>query len=119
MADHPTAAEAHARLNALLEAERRAARKPQEAAYRRRIIEAAAIDPADLTVQARRVLDWLAEWDEPTTVSLVEILSAVRTGARVDDHRAQGDRNVSAQRKSETATEAARARYDERWGVRR
>jgi hypothetical protein len=79
------------------EAERRRAREARRAAFRRRLVAAAGIDPAALSPQARRILDWLAEWDEWITEGLVEILGAVRaaqpaqhsqsTATRVRDHR--------------------------------
>jgi hypothetical protein len=114
-------------LNALVEAERREAREARRALFRRRLVAAADIDPEALSLQARRVLDWLAEWDfdwlaewdEPTTEGLVEILGTVRTAAQVTEHRAELDHKVAALRRSEAATEAALARYDDRWGAAR
>jgi hypothetical protein len=106
-------------LNALAEADRRQAREARRASFRRRLVAAAGIAPDALSLQARRVLDWLAEWDEPTTDGLVEILGTVRTAAQVTEHRAEIDHKVAALRRSEAATEAALARYDDRWGAAR
>jgi hypothetical protein len=110
---------ASARLNTLAEAERRKAREARRASFRHRLVAAAGIDPDALSLQARRVLAWLAEWDEPTAQGLVEILGTVRTAAQVTEHRAELDHKVAALRRSEAATEAALARYDDRWGAAR
>lgn len=66
---------------ARVEPERRRAREACQASFRCLRVEAAGIDPQALTPQGRRILDWLAEWDEWTTDGLVEILGAVRTAA--------------------------------------
>ena len=90
-----------ARLNTLVEAERRRAREARRALFRRQLVAAAGIDPAALSPQARRVFDWLAEWDEPTTEGLVEVLGAVR----------------AAQTTQHTRSKAARVRNDDGRGV--
>lgn len=89
MDDSPTAL---ARLNALAEAERRRAREIRRSSFRRRLVAAAGIDPEALSPQARRILDWLADWDEPTTEGLVEILDAVRAAQPAEDGRSTATR---------------------------
>ena len=64
-----------------LEAERLARRAFQCAERRRRIVLVAGIDTDELSEQARRILDWLAGWDEPTIDGVVELVSATRTVA--------------------------------------
>lgn len=83
------------------EAERRQARGASRASFRRRLVAAAGIDPSALSLQARRVLAWLAEWDEPTTEGLVKILGAV----------------PAAQPAQHNRSTATRVRNDDRRGV--
>jgi hypothetical protein len=80
----------------------------------RQILDAAAIDPAKLSTQGRRILRWLAGWDGWTTDGLAEILTATRTAAQVALHRAQIAGKVEALRVSDAAMEAAFGRYDGR-----
>jgi hypothetical protein len=60
---------------------------PLHAGFRRQIIEAAGIDPAELSVQGRRILNWLSRWDDWTTEGVVEILAATRATGRQEIRR--------------------------------
>lgn len=42
------------------------------------IVAAAGVDVADLSPETQRTLRWLADWDQPTTAGLVELLTAAR-----------------------------------------
>jgi hypothetical protein len=84
---------------------------------RRRIVEAAGIDPSKLSAQAQRILNWLSDWDDWTTGGVVELLQAARTAAQVAEHLYLIQQKVDALRESEARTAAAVARYDDRWGV--
>jgi hypothetical protein len=74
-------AEALGAARSRLEAERLARRAFHCAARRRRIVTAAGIDADELSEHARRILDWLAGWDEPTIDGVVELVSATRAVA--------------------------------------
>jgi hypothetical protein len=63
------------------EAERLAMRAFHRAERRRQIVAAGGFDMSDLSERARRILDWLANWDEPTIESVVELVAASRTSA--------------------------------------
>jgi hypothetical protein len=66
------------------ESERQAVRQVQESAWRRRMLSAGNIDPADLSNQALRILAWLAEWDDWTVDGVAELLTAAhRAGQTV------------------------------------
>jgi hypothetical protein len=73
------------------EAERLARRELSRAKRRHRILTAAGVDVEDLSEDGRRILEWLADWDEPTTDGIVELVVATRASA-VDEHRAVFDR---------------------------
>jgi regulator of protease activity HflC (stomatin/prohibitin superfamily) len=63
------------------EAERLARRAFHRAEGRRQIVTAAGIDVDDLSEHGRRILDWLADWDEPTVEGVVELVAATRAAA--------------------------------------
>jgi hypothetical protein len=73
------------------EAERLARRAFHRAGRRRRIVTAAGIDAADLSDHGRRILDWLADWDEPTVDGVVELVAATRAAAKTVEHRGDVD----------------------------
>jgi hypothetical protein len=77
-----------------------------QSAQRRRIVEAAGIDPTRLSEQAQRILNWLSDWDDWTTGGVVELLQAARTAAQ-----------VGTLREAEARTAAAITRYDKCWDV--
>lgn len=57
-------------------AERLARRALHRAERRRRIVTAASIDVDDRAEHARRILDWLVDWDESTIHCVVELVAA-------------------------------------------
>jgi hypothetical protein len=60
----------------------RLARPPFPRAERhRRIVTAAGIDVHNLSEHGRRVLGWLADWDEPTIEGVVELVATTRARA--------------------------------------
>jgi hypothetical protein len=63
------------------DAERLARRAFHRAEVRRQIATAAGIDVDDLSEHGRRILDWLADWDEPTVEGVVELMAATRAAA--------------------------------------
>jgi hypothetical protein len=63
------------------EAERLARRAFHRAERRRQIVTAAGIDVDDLSEHGRRIIDWLADWDEPTVEGVVELVAATRAAA--------------------------------------
>ena len=63
------------------DAERLARRAFHRAEGRRQIVTAAGIDVDDLSEHGRRILDWLADWDEPTVEGVVELVAATRAAA--------------------------------------
>jgi single-stranded DNA-specific DHH superfamily exonuclease len=63
------------------EAERLARRAFHRAEGRRQIVTAAGIDVDDLSEHARRILDWLADWDQPTIGGVVELVATTRAAA--------------------------------------
>lgn len=67
---------------ARVERERQMVRSVQEAEWRRRMLRAGNIDPADLSDQALRILAWLAEWDDWTVDGVAELLTAARRAGR-------------------------------------
>jgi hypothetical protein len=59
-------------------------RRAQEAEWRRSMLDAGSINPDELSEQGRRILAWLAEWDDWTVGGVVEMLSAAyRAGLAV------------------------------------
>jgi hypothetical protein len=70
-ADRPAA-----HLWAAADRERQLVRNVQEAEWRRRMLRAGHIDPAQLSNQASRILAWLAEWDDWTVDGVAELLTA-------------------------------------------
>lgn len=58
------------------EMERRAVRAVQAAEWQRRMLTAGGIDAEQLSEQGRRILGWLAEWDDWTVDGLAELLRA-------------------------------------------
>jgi hypothetical protein len=58
------------------ERERRRMRAVQSAEWRRSMLDAGSVDPDELSEQGRRILAWLAEWDDWTVGGVVEMLSA-------------------------------------------
>jgi hypothetical protein len=97
--------------------EQRALAAAYRSDQRRRIVDAAGIDPSKLSVQAQRILNWLSDWDDWTTGGIVELLQAARTAAQVTEHRDLIQQKVDALREAEARTTAAITRYDHRWGV--
>jgi hypothetical protein len=81
-----------------IDAERLIRRPVRCAERRRRIVAAAGNDADDLSEHVRRVLDWLAGWDEPTIDGGVDGMSAMRSPAGgciqadADCHAASGSR---------------------------
>jgi hypothetical protein len=71
------------------EAERLTRRAFHRAEARRRIVTAAGIDVAALSDHGRRILDWLADWDQPPTEGVVELVATTRAAAAGS---ASGDR---------------------------
>jgi hypothetical protein len=63
------------------EAERLARPPFQRPEPRRRIVTAAGIDVHNLSEHGRRVPGWLADWDEPTIESAVELVATTRARA--------------------------------------
>jgi hypothetical protein len=53
----------------------------QRAERHRRIVTAAGIDVHNLSEHGRRVPGWLADWDEPTIESAVELVATARARA--------------------------------------
>lgn len=53
--------------------------RPWEQANLDRLVAAAGIDPEDLPDTGRRILRWLAGWDDHTTTGLEQILHAARS----------------------------------------
>jgi hypothetical protein len=98
---------------ARLEAERRTRADAHEAEQRRRIVEAAGVDPNLLSDQAQRTLSWLAGWGDPTTAGIVELLHATRTAAEI------AERKEATLGRSVAATDAAKARHDEHGSLAR
>lgn len=85
-------AEAIGAARSRLEAERLARRAFQCTARRRRIVGAAGIDVDELSRHGRRILNWLAGWDEPTIDGVVELVSAARAGRSNVAGRSDGRR---------------------------
>lgn len=50
--------------------------------YRDRILAAAGVDSDDLTPKARRMVGWLAGWDESTIDGITALLAAAREAER-------------------------------------
>lgn len=63
------------------DAERVARRAFHRAEGRRRIVTAAGIDVDDLSEHGRRILNWLADWDQPTIEGVVELVATTRAAA--------------------------------------
>jgi hypothetical protein len=111
--------DALAHLRALREADARRRRDAREASYWQRIVGIGGFDPYKISARGRRTLAWLCRFDDDTVDGVVELLTAARMAAVVDEHRAEIARKTTAWRQAEAATEAAMARYDERWGTER
>jgi len=58
------------------ERERRRSQAVQHAEFRRRMLGAGGINADGLSEQGRRILAWLAEWDDWTVGGVVEMLGA-------------------------------------------
>lgn len=80
--DTPPTDDPLVQLRKLNEQRRRQERAAVKARYRRRIVAAGGIDPESLSLQGRRILNWLAEWDDWTVEGLEEILTATRAASR-------------------------------------
>jgi hypothetical protein len=64
------------------ERERQLVRNAQETEWRRRILHAGSVNPAQLSNRALRIVAWLAEWDDWTVDGVTELLAAAhRSGA--------------------------------------
>jgi hypothetical protein len=89
------------------ERERRRMRAAQEAEWRRSMLDAGGFNPDDLSEQGRRILAWLAEWDDWTVGGVVEMLSAAyRTGLAVGrlERTAAGQDRGGHDRRRDSAT---------------
>jgi hypothetical protein len=93
------------------ERERRRRRAAQEAEWRRSMLDAGCFNPDELSEQGRRILAWLAEWDDWTVGGVVEMLSAAyRAGlavGRIERKPAAQDRGDHDRRR-----DSATARLD-------
>jgi hypothetical protein len=119
MESHATSSNPAAGLGRLLaarEAERRRFAAEAQARARRRILDAAQVDPDTLSKQGQRILDWLADWDRPTIDGLVELLTAARVGADAGRHRVRADHLKQAAADGSARLDAAMARFDGRPG---
>lgn len=77
------------------EHERRLVRAVQEAEWRRRMASAGSIDLDTLSEQGRRILAWLAEWDDWTVDGVIELLTAAhRAGKAAAEPAPTGRRGV-------------------------
>jgi hypothetical protein len=56
--------------------ERQLVRNVEESEWRRRMLRAGHIDPAQLSNQALRILAWLGQWDDWTVDGVTELLTA-------------------------------------------
>jgi hypothetical protein len=73
-----------AHLGAEAERERQLVRNVEESEWRRRMLRAGHIDPAQLSNQALRILAWLGQWDDWTVDGVTELLTAAhRSGLDV------------------------------------
>ena len=86
------------------EMERRSIRAVEAAEWQRRMLRAGGIDPEHLSEQGRRILAWLAEWDDWTVDGVVELLTTAHRAGQVGAtdvpdpvaRRAVGDARVDA-----------------------